>query len=309
MDYEEVKLPENWSMHFDESKNCYYYYHKPSGTSQWDYPIVDFGSPMKTQNHLENILTSAADLSTSSSMPDYMLAKPVSPVPSSLRSDFAKSGVTAMTNYYSDMDGSTDDDLDDADNGHNLVGGNEWPPGGSNETTDSHISSRYTLPFGQIRKSEDVIVGGMNQDYLGMARTYKLQRAYSDHYFNALCVLCHKNECTDVFFPCQHRCVCRHCIRSEQICDDRTLLKNPRGHCNCPLCSTIINLILPHENGKEVDKYWAWVHEIVPPLPRDFMRNFKHSAAVLETIYVKGKGGETWADISGDNNQAECSLC
>jgi hypothetical protein len=229
-----------------------------------------------------------------------MLAKHLSPTSFSLSDDCLK---IDAKKYYSDMDGSTDGDADETESGNAPEIVCEWPPG---EKIVYAPSSRYALPLGRIRKVDDVIVGGMNQDYLGMARTYKLQRAYSDPHFNALCVLCQKHECSDVFFPCQHRCVCRNCIRSEQICDDRSLTSNPRGFCNCPLCSTIINIILPHENGKEVENYWAWVHEIVPPLPKDFMRNFKHSEAVLETIYAK-KGIERWEDIA-KSDQAECLL-
>ena len=59
----------------------------------------------------------------------------------------------------------------------------------------------------------------------------------------------------------------------------------PGGYCSCPLCAGIIKKVLPHEDGKEVDKYWAWVEEVNPSLPTGFMRNFRHSAHVIETVF------------------------
>ena len=65
--------------------------------------------------------------------------------------------------------------------------------------------------------------------------------------------------------------------------------KTEGGYNMCPLCATTIKRILPHEFGKEVDKYWAWVEEISPELPPGFLRNFRHSASVLQTVYINGE--------------------
>ena len=140
----------------------------------------------------------------------------------------------------------------------------------------------------KIRQDKDVPVGGRNQDYLGLARMYKLQRPYSDHNFKATCVLCHQRSSQDVFFPCEHRCVCRACIKSERFVEDRLMSKTSGGYCLCPLCATTIKRILPHEHGREVTRYWAWVEEIVPELPPGFLRKWNHSAAALEAVYVHG---------------------
>lgn len=141
----------------------------------------------------------------------------------------------------------------------------------------------------KIRHDRDVPVGGRNQDYLGLAYIYKLHRPYSDHNYKATCVLCHQRPSQDVFFPCEHRCVCRLCIKNECFVEDRLMSKTAGGYCMCPLCATTIKRILPHENGKEVQKYWEWVEEIVPELPPGFLRNFRRSASALETVYVNGK--------------------
>jgi hypothetical protein len=140
----------------------------------------------------------------------------------------------------------------------------------------------------KIRQDKDVPVGGRNQDYLGLARMYKLQRPYSDHNFKATCVLCHQRPSQDVFFPCEHRCVCRACIKSERVVEDRLMSKTLGGYCLCPLCATTIKRILPHEHGREVTRYRAWVEEIVPELPPGFLRKWNHSAAALEAVYVHG---------------------
>jgi hypothetical protein len=130
------------------------------------------------------------------------------------------------------------------------------------------------------------------QDYASFARLYKLQRPYMDPALPALCLLCHKNYAADVFFPCQHHCICRACIRKENICDEKTFVKmsnnggSNSGYCMCSLCGGIIKLILPLEGGKEIDKYWQWVYEEKIVLSKEFMRNWKHSAGVIQTVYV-----------------------
>jgi hypothetical protein len=145
--------------------------------------------------------------------------------------------------------------------------------------------------------------GGRSQDYIGLAHIYKIQRPYSLSTAKKMkCVLCHSNETSDVFFPCEHRCVCRPCIKTENILTDSQFMLNSDGYCNCPLCATIIKKILPHD-GHEVEVYWKWVHEISPPLPAGFLRNFKHSAGVIETVHVNGK-----SDTNFDNSTGLCTL-
>ena len=142
-------------------------------------------------------------------------------------------------------------------------------------------SNIYTVPTVHTQQEKrlsrrnravcEPLIGGINQDYLEMARLYKLQRPYSDINYSKACVLCRKRKATHVLFPCEHRCVCENCIRKEEICSDSKLSLKAHGCCNCPLCAAIIKKILPFENGKEIERYWSWVYEFPPPLPENFL--------------------------------------
>lgn len=124
------------------------------------------------------------------------------------------------------------------------------------------------------------------QDYLSLAKIYQIQQPYRDYHSDIKCLLCRKNSPTSVLYPCQHRCVCNPCLESEAICslDQMTLVSN--GFCNCPLCGTILKKILPADNGNDEDIYWNWVLEVKPPLPDDFMSNFRHSAAIIQKVHI-----------------------
>ena len=91
----------------------------------------------------------------------------------------------------------------------------------------------------------------------------------------------------DVLFPCEHRAVCRNCIAKENVVCISDMSKFSHAHCNCPLCNSVIKLILPWEEGLEVEKYWQWIEEVKPALPGDFMKNWRHSAAIIEKCYVQ----------------------
>eukprot|EP00600_Ochromonadales_sp_CCMP1393_P011901 CAMPEP_0175001546 /NCGR_PEP_ID=MMETSP0005-20121125/3191_1 /TAXON_ID=420556 /ORGANISM="Ochromonas sp., Strain CCMP1393" /LENGTH=122 /DNA_ID=CAMNT_0016256439 /DNA_START=94 /DNA_END=462 /DNA_ORIENTATION=- len=104
-----------------------------------------------------------------------------------------------------------------------------------------------------------------------------MTRAYSDPEQYALCVLCRTNYADQVFFPCEHRCVCGDCVKREQICSDSQLEQLPHG----------IKLILPSEGGLEVEKYWNWVYEEPVPLPPRFIRDWRHSAAVIRAVHAR----------------------
>ena len=148
--------------------------------------------------------------------------------------------------------------------------------------SDPQLRSLDMQPL--ARRDKEALVGGQNQDYVGLAHVYKLQRPYSDHRSNPACVLCHKASAVHVFFPCEHRCVCATCMVSENFCEEQHMTSS--GYCICPLCADSIKRILPHEGGAEVEKYWAWVEEISPALPPGFVRSFGHSSSILQTIYV-----------------------
>jgi hypothetical protein len=124
------------------------------------------------------------------------------------------------------------------------------------------------------------------QDYLGLAKIYKIQQPFRDYNSQIKCVLCHKHTPTSVLYPCQHRCICNTCLESEAICSLEQMTLVPSGFCNCPLCGTILKKILPADNGNDEDLYWNWVLEVKPPLPDDFMKNFRHSAAIIQKVHI-----------------------
>ncbi len=209
------------------------------------------------------------------------------------RGTLRETGLFANHDYHEDDDGTfgiADDDDDRSVLSHN-------------ERFETRI---------RIRNHEDArsngqpinLIGGTNQDYLALARLYRIQRPYSDPNYQALCLLCHREYCEDVFFPCEHHCVCRKCIKREKICEESGLKKDPKGYCNCSLCAGIIKKILPLEGGKEIQRYWDWVYEEKIELPIGFMRNWRHSAAVIQKIYID----EKYQNYGTDGVSSFCSI-
>jgi hypothetical protein len=80
-------------------------------------------------------------------------------------------------------------------------------------------------------------------------------------------------------------CCCRSCLTQEAIAAE-SQDANSTDFCFCPLCNSLIKKIITFDNGKEIDKYWSWVYETTPTLPTDFMKGFKHSAAVIQKVYI-----------------------
>jgi hypothetical protein len=51
--------------------------------------------------------------------------------------------------------------------------------------------------------------GGKSQDYLGLVQIHNLQRPFQDRRHTIKCVLCQRVVPDDIFFPCEHKVVCR----------------------------------------------------------------------------------------------------
>lgn len=153
-------------------------------------------------------------------------------------------------------------------------------------STDDSATAFSSPPDSDDNATSSMPVGGKSQDYLGMVQIYNLQRPFLNRHHTINCVLCQQVVPEDIFFPCEHKVVCRGCLQKEQVCPDYDMDKFPNGHCNCPLCAAVIKLILPNEYGKEVEKYWEWVLAVKPELPQGFKRDFRHSAAIIQKVHI-----------------------
>ncbi|KAJ0396524.1 hypothetical protein P43SY_003735 [Pythium insidiosum] len=94
---------------------------------------------------------------------------------------------------------------------------------------------------------------------------------------DVLCVFCEAHTPMSVFFPCQHKCVCEICLKSEEIGASST---GTRAWSHCPVCMTEIRVVLPH-TGHEEERYWQWVLEVQPALPQLFKSEFKDAGRRL----------------------------
>lgn len=206
------ELPQDWTVHYDDGTQNYYYAHI-SGITQWEKPIE---KPIKIK-------------------PEIIKNKSV-----------RKKGKIVPELDFVNGDQPFDTDADDPIQEEN--------------------------------------VGGKTIDYLHIAETYKFQRKYMEPGVLIRCVLCKVNPCEDVLFPCQHRCICRNCMAYEKVKEFGS--HGPSDFINCPLCGEIIKKILPHENGEEEEKYWKWVLEVNPKLPSNFLRDFRHSAAIIQKVHI-----------------------
>jgi hypothetical protein len=320
-----VILPPNWSRHYDNNHNAYYYYNHITLETTWILPTTirsnsnsNCNSPMNnnrfklppidtsgikqydntinsTYHYNENLHSNEYFIQQNSeydqcfkdseyqqqqqqlhdnqkispygtkkaSMPAHMLENP-------------NSLDTKPSEYYSDMD--SEDEICSSDDEYLRENGAYTMP------VFSIPEQRGFLPYIH-RVPKTPIIGGMNKDYIAMAKTYKQHYPYRKSNNNAICTLCQNEKVHDIFFPCEHRCVCKSCIKSQQICEEGLLSKFTNGYCMCPLCSEPIKLILEYENGNETIRYWTWVYEVIPPLPTGFQKKFLRSAKLLEIKY------------------------
>lgn len=178
-----------------------------------------------------------------------------------------------------------------------IEGDIETGMGGINPVPESSSTRRKSPlnpmgPWTHQRSTDEEDELGTRHDYIGMARIYKVEAAYREKRKEVRCILCFQNLCSEVFFPCEHMCVCSPCIRKERISAESDV-SSEEDFCHCPLCNQAIKLILPFDQGKEVDRYWSWVYQVTPPLPKDFLRGFKHSAAVIQKVYIDERGADS----------------
>ncbi|KAJ1454761.1 hypothetical protein M885DRAFT_617856 [Pelagophyceae sp. CCMP2097] len=116
-----------------------------------------------------------------------------------------------------------------------------------------------------------------NKDYVALAQTYARERPFRALGAAARCCMCQGAAVEDVLFPCEHKCVCRGCMKQHGIGESRT----EGAWAFCPLCCGEIKRVLPARGGPEVEEYWTWVMEIRPTLPDKFAQRFEFAGAYL----------------------------
>jgi hypothetical protein len=331
-----TNLPAGWTKYYDEKYDCDYYMNELTGESQWELPVSPAKGEKKKDSEIDS--NSRAIPVSPSGSPAILTIKTIPSLVideglESLKQFNEKNKKRAKSLSHVAIQWFDTEDQQD------YLSGEYSPPAMGRDTSllydeiedvspskyeyrghcfiDRTASSNNHYNDGTFLSSgpsSHPLKGGrggpkLNQDYNNLARLYKLQRPYSNPKYKALCVLCHKNYVKDVFFPCEHHCVCRKCIKTENICDERGLAKNPNGYCNCSLCAGIIKLILPLEGGKEVQKYWNWVYEEKVVLPPAFMKDFRHSSAVIKAVYLEEKEENGNTNTGSLNSTTTSTFC
>lgn len=303
--YHDGDVPSQWTRYFDETYQHHYYFNEITGESMWELPPAPREgrkkkgtSPKNRKKDKEKDGKKQMKGTTKKQGPEIMPSHML--LDTGTSSDAHAVGIEELKPPSSPSFFDLNDCYSDMDE-------------------DAGDSGPYTMPtfdipedrlWGENPKGRIVdspLIGGSNQDYLNMARTYKTERLYSDRNITQTCVLCNKRPASHVLFPCEHRCLCNDCILKEDICPDSKMSTKTHGHCNCPLCAAVIKKILPFEHGRESEKYWQWVYEFPPPLSEKFKKRWKHSAAVIEKVYVNGEMDDE-SDSNGSSDSKSCTV-
>jgi hypothetical protein len=263
-----MEVAAEWTQYYDETHQADYWYNNITGESQWEDPYsgaarrdschdgdgVHPGSMAATSSKKKSkkkTRSRKSSKSRSSSASDSMLIHMVS---ASHDNGDVYSNEQHHQQQYSDMD-------DDGDglNADSLAIDEFFAASlaafearGALAGVEARREPEGTQE-GELDEDEEGD-GRTRMDYVALARQYPKERKYMNKTGSLKCVLCRSPECIDVLFPCEHRCLCRSCLRREGIVEDSKLQNDSKmdGFCNCPLCMSIIKKILPNENGKEV---------------------------------------------------------
>lgn len=291
VDEDDDILPKYWNKFFDEKYQTFYYVNSRTGKTQWERPshsIRDsFFMPLGDVDESEHFDEPSSQEGKSGEIGET-IAIPNGDEELKVHPDLVKK---FTYNQKVKIEWLGSEDFTNLHDDRALqVSGNNSPPsiphlGGIEEAESESIFEKSTKEIRIDNKKRRELIGGKNLDYFAIAKAYKEQRPYSNPNYKALCILCHKNYSEDVFFPCEHHCVCRECMLNEKICEEGMLNAIPDAYVNCSLCGNVIKLVLPLENGKEVKQYWDWVYEERVMLPRGFMRKWRQSANAIKHIY------------------------
>jgi hypothetical protein len=286
---EEERLPPGWIMHIDPTYNCPYYYNHISNISQWERPV-----PNRSRSHTSSFSSTQIPVSSPAELP-----KELQVIQQKYLRKTQKTYTNARTKHkpsihvdYSDIDASEDESftksIPDQEASHQLYSDMD----DDEDTASTNLpKSRDTRSnsFEKINRSKPIRDRETRaHDYDHFAKLYRMHRKYHDPHCIELCVLCHRNQVSHALFPCDHRCVCSDCILTYDICEYTIMMAEsfPNCHYNCPLCAGLIKKIFPMEGGKEIDKYWDWCYEVVPPLPNGFEKKFTLSAEVIQKVFI-----------------------
>ena len=183
-------------------------------------------------------------------------------------------------------------------------------PAGSRAARQARREKRKALRKERPRLLNLIMKQKLNKNYVHISSDYrqrkKYQRGADGRAFpaDAVCVMCRASPPTDVFFPCDHRACCRACVAQHNI-GTKHVPGGPAPWRACPLCMAEIKVVFPGEpGGAELEKYWAWVYSVAPPLPFGFKRRF--AAASAERIRRRSVGGEqSQAAASGGDGDGD----
>ena len=152
----------------------------------------------------------------------------------------------------------------------------------------------------------NVNYGGMIQDWHSFA-PYAISASSGKYDPGAKCVMCKTGTLSHVFFPCRHMCVCLSCIQATNIGprgDDIDIPAGKEPWTACAVCMQEIKIVLRHDEGKEHDRFWAWVHKVKPPLSYAFKQEFREAAERMRN----GKSATKHTQSLDDAASACCSV-
>mmetsp|Transcript_3992 Transcript_3992/g.4076 ORF Transcript_3992/g.4076 Transcript_3992/m.4076 type:complete len:316 (-) Transcript_3992:226-1173(-) len=286
-------LPHGWEEFYDNNAKCKYYHNDSLDLTQWEPPTIvsvdlsldnNFkGQESKSEQANENkkISLPLPRETAYSDMDEKSLHNIANDI-----DDFADDSSTIYMPQNDTIDEKKSDDIPTTNT--SSPGGSEIANNLTKKTSKKNLSKQESK---KLNKQNGLMpsngyIGGTTINYLGEAKQFREQRRFYRSKEQIICVICKKLDADHVFFPCEHRSVCSACIERENFCADSQMDKSRDGYCMCPICANPIKLILPFENGVETEKYWEWVSEIRPYLSSAFKRDFRHSAAVIQKVYI-----------------------
>jgi hypothetical protein len=174
------------------------------------------------------------------------------------------------------------------DTGYDDIG--TWEEGKNHAHTEEYVGSQ-TIEYEQVNQGA---ANGrkLNKDYATLAAVYSQQQyyRYTPENDNVQCYLCEaqtENQgCEDVFFPCEHRCVCRNCIKEFGIgppgCNAKSGKDGGEWCHYCPVCKQMIAKVVSVDKVKNVVRDYG----SLPNLPDNFPQLFQESASMLKAHVV-----------------------